>query len=203
MDSRKAQKQDGLRQQLIVAARAIIEEQGLSALNVREIAKRTGCAVGMVYKALKGIDDILIHVNAQTLDELHVLLRETATDNIPLETALSKIAHAYIDYHKRNPHLWSAFFEYHYADDYQVPEFFDEKIESVFTVIEKALLPSLGHNREKAFTLARVLWAGVHGICTLSLRGSLSRVKIQSENELVEALVSGIMLSARQTGYVN
>lgn len=198
MKSRLDCNKDILKDKIIITAKTILAEEGLSALNVREIAKRTGCAVGMVYKVLKGIDDIIIHVNAHTLDDLHVLLQKARQDKETLETVVYKLAYTYINYLKKNPHFWSALFEYHYDDGFVLPSFYEKKVEEIFLTIEEALLPVLNDNAKKAYTTARVLWAGVHGICTLSLCGSLGRVKIRSEKELIDTLVFGCLLSAKQ-----
>ncbi len=199
MKSRPVHNQEDLKNKIILEAKSILAEQGLSALNVREIAKRSECAVGMVYKVMKGIDDIILHVNANTLDDLHVLLKKGKGSNKPAETKVCKLANAYVNYHKKNSHLWRALFEYHYDEDFVPPPFYDKKIEAIFSTIEEVLLPIMNDNADKAYTTARVLWAGVHGICSLSLCGALSRVKIRSEKELIDKLVYGCLLSAKES----
>lgn len=199
MKPRFVHNQGQLKEKIIVSAKSILAEQGLPALNIREIAQRTGCAVGMVYKVLKGMDDIIIHVNAHTLDDLHAQLKELRGDNESLETIVYKLAYQYINFHKTNPHFWSALFEHHYNEDFVTPSFYEEKIEAIFLTIEEALLPVLNNDADKAYTTARVIWAGVHGICTLSLCGSLNRVKIRSEKELIDTLVFNCLLNAKQT----
>lgn len=197
MKAKTITQHENLKEKIVLIAREIIAEKGLSALTVRAVAQRAGCAVGMVYKALHGIDDILIHVNAITLDDLYRLIKDAVKGKKSMQKILSNIAYVYLGFHKEHPQYWSALFEYHYDDDYEVPEFFDKKIEIIFSTIENALLPHLGNDSHKAFTTARVLWAGIHGICTLSLRGSLSRVKIKTEKELIDQLVLGCTLSAK------
>jgi AcrR family transcriptional regulator len=198
MKTQTARNQENLKEKIILIAKAIIAEKGLEGFNIREIAKRAGCAVGMVYKVFRGVDDIIIHVNSQTLDDLYAVLKECGKKNETIENIVSRLAYAYIDFNKRNPHFWSALFEYHYAPDFIPPPFYDEKIETIFLTIEEALLPSMNNDKEKVYTAARALWAGVHGICTLSLCGSLSRVKIRSEKELIDAVVFNCLLSAKQ-----
>ncbi|GJL80089.1 MAG: TetR family transcriptional regulator [Nitrospinaceae bacterium] len=190
--------QENLKEKIIVVAKNIVADQGLSALNVREIAKRAECAVGMVYKVLKGIDDIVIHVNAHTLGDLHKRLKKVKRENKP-EAIINELVYSYINFHKTNPHFWSALFEYHYDDEFIIPSFYEKKIEAIFLTIEEALLPVLNNNADKAYNTARILWAGAHGICSLSLCGSLSRVKIRSEKELIDTLVTDCLLSAKET----
>lgn len=197
MKTETARNQEILKEKIVKIAKSIIAEKGLSGFNIREIAKRAGCAVGMVYKVFKGVDEIIIHVNSQTLDDLYELLKKPGRKSESIEIIVSRLAYSYIDFHKMNPHFWSALFEYHYAPDFIPPPFYDEKIETIFSTIEEALLPFMNNDQEKVYTTARVLWAGVHGICSLSLCGSLSRVKIRSEKELIDTLVSDCLLNAK------
>lgn len=198
MKKRSESDQAALQKTIIDVAQTIIATHGLSGLTIRKIATQANCAVGMVYKAFNSMDDILIHVNAQTLDDLQTkmstIVRQTSV--IDQET-LYTLACEYLAYHQKNPHFWQALFEYRYQDDVDIPDFYREKLGALFTLIEQTLKPILGKKTspETIATTAQVLWAGVHGICTLSLHGSLKRIDRASDQALIKALITNHLAS--------
>ncbi len=54
------------------------------------------------------------------------------------------------------------------------PEWYVEKVNSVFSLPVKALIPLFQGDIERAKNEARIIWGGVHGICLLGLTQRLS-----------------------------
>jgi hypothetical protein len=74
-----------------------------------------------------------------------------------------------------------------------LPEWYVPKMARFFTLVENILLPDMHNNRAKAKRAARVLWAGIHGICILALSGKLDLVGADSAEILAMSLVDNYM----------
>ena len=59
-----------LRTNTLLVARKIVAAEGLSALQARRVAQEAGCSVGTIYNLYDGLDDLIINVNAATLEDL-------------------------------------------------------------------------------------------------------------------------------------
>ncbi len=188
MARKTEQKHKELKEKIIVATQHIIAEEGLQGFNIRKVAKQVGCAVGMPYKIFKDSDEIIIHVNARSLENLHTQLKKLIENNKSDPDIAYQVAHAYLRYHKENPHFWSALFEHRYGENFETPPFYDEKINALFSLIQTVIPKTQGQDDNSQLT-AIALWAGLHGICSLSLNGSLSRIQMISEEKLIDTLV--------------
>jgi hypothetical protein len=63
-----------------------------------------------------------------------------------------------------------------------------------FAEVEEALLPVLGKDKKAARRAAHVLWAGIHGICVLSLSGKLALVGADVAETLAISFIDNYVL---------
>jgi hypothetical protein len=81
-------------------------------------------------------------------------------------------------------------FEHHLPSNAQLPGWYQQKLEGLMGRVEEALAPLFAQGREAdRQRAARVLWAGVHGITSLSTADKLSVVTTETASRLVEDLV--------------
>src|SRR5262245_51434064 len=72
-----------------------------------------------------------------------------------------------------------------------LPAWYQQKLETLMSRVETALAPEFGPGRDaERERAARVLWAGVHGITSLSTADKLSVVTTETANRLIEDLVA-------------
>ncbi len=71
MGRRSDHSRDNLRAMILEAARAILAADGLRGLTARRIAKAIGYSPGTLYNFFTNIDELILHVNAQTLDVVY------------------------------------------------------------------------------------------------------------------------------------
>ena len=190
-----------LRELILDAAQDIIQAQGLAGLSAREIARRIEYSPGTIYNMFENLDDVVLHVEARVLaaldKRLSALLQDgNATDRV------NRLAQAYLAFTHEQPRLWNLLFEHHLPATAALPSWYQQKLEGLMSRVEEALAPLFAPGREgDRQRAARVLWAGVHGITSLSTADKLSVVTTESASRLVEDLVCTYLAGlSRQAG---
>lgn len=178
---------------LIVAER-IVRREGYAGLSARKVAKPMGYTVGTLYLVFKNLDDLILHVNARTLDSLHATTTQAFEKTQDPQDRVIAIARAYIDFAAKNTHRWSMLFEHRQPQGEQRPPWYDEKVARSLALVEKALTPLAQHRSANEIKqAARTLWGGVHGICILALSQKLDTADANSVRVLVESLVDNYL----------
>lgn len=173
MGRRSDHSREELTAMAIEAAGAIIAEEGLAACSARRVAQRIGYTVGTLYHLFDNFDMLLLQVNARTVEMLEASLRDVPADQGG-EAAIGALADAYLRFTVTHPRRWQALFEHRLPGDTPLPDWYGGVVERLFTLVEHALPASLeAAMRHRA---ARVLWAGIQGICTLAASGKLGSV---------------------------
>jgi AcrR family transcriptional regulator len=179
-----------LRELIVDAAQDIIQVQGLAGLSAREIARRIEYSPGTIYNMFENLDDVVLHVEARVLDALDKRLASILQDGNSGDK-VGHLAQAYLAFTHEKPRLWNLLFEHHMPANTQLPGWYQQKLELLMGKVEEALAPLFPQGREAdRQRAARVLWAGVHGITSLSTADKLSVVTTETANRLVEDLVS-------------
>jgi AcrR family transcriptional regulator len=189
MGRRSVHTADQLRDVILEASRAIIAEQGLLALSAREIARRIDYSPGTLYNVFQNLDDIILTIEGQMLDRLSETLTALPVAATPGEQ-VRQLAHAYLAFSHDNPRLWNLLFEHHLPADQDVPGWYRAKLTGLLAQVEAAVLPLLPDaSGDTVRRSARVLWAGVHGITSLSTADKLSNVTSDTATQLIDDLV--------------
>lgn len=178
-----------LRELILDAARDIIETQGLAGLSAREIARRIGYSPGTIYNMYENLDDVVLRVEARVLDALDARLMAVMKDATGPDT-LIELGQAYLAFTHEKPKLWNLLFEHHLQPGAELPAWYQEKLDALLRRVEEALASNFpvgaDADRQRA---ARVLWAGVHGITSLSTADKLSTVTTEAASKLIDDLV--------------
>ncbi len=197
MGRRSDHSRDEIKAMALDQARTIVHEQGLAALSARRVATGIGYTVGTLYLVFRNLDELVLHMNARTLDEMHDHLQADSQRCRKPENCVLALAHSYIDFATKFPNLWGAVFEHRLPDSESSPHWYRERVERLFTLVEQALMP-LTKQRSKEVRLAsRALWGGVHGICILGLTGALANTGVEDVRNLVDSLIKNYLV-----GYV-
>jgi AcrR family transcriptional regulator len=179
---------DEIREMVLDAAETIIINEGYSALTARRIAMEIGYTVGSIYMVFANMADLVVHINAGTLDDLTEQMQQTP--NCTPEQNIADLAKTYVEFASRNFNRWSMIF----VKNAGIPEWYQEKIKQMFSLAEAQfaqLAPSCSAQQGKQ--AARVLWSGVHGICILSLTRELDAVAIKDIEDAVALLVKSFI----------
>ncbi len=189
MGRRSTHTPEQLRQLILDAAQAIIETNGLAGLSAREIARRIGYSPGTIYNMFQNLDDVVLHVEARVLDALDQRIGALTDAGTPEENVY-KLAEAYLAFTSERPKLWNLLFEHYMPGGSDTPPWYQQKLEMLMNRVERAMEPLFPPAETVARQRsARVLWAGVHGITSLSTANKLSNVTTEAAAYLVRDLI--------------
>lgn len=194
MGRRSSHTPDELRELILEAARTIVEQEGLAGLSARTIAKRIGYSPGTLYNVFDNLDDILLHVEARMLDDLEQKIVDAVSASSP-QLRLNELALCYLRFTQERPRLWNLLHEHHLPCDYEVPEWYVERFESLVHRVGEALssqrpdLPA-----ERVANSARVLWAGMHGITSLATARKLATIPSGNVAAMMDDLLTRYLL---------
>jgi len=166
-----ARRSDHTREELhgmiLDAAREIVDRQGLARLTTRRVADAIGYSSGTLYNLFKDLDDIVVHLNARTLDALFDEFAAVPRSD-DVEATLGAFADRYIDFVAERPRLWGLLFQ-NLPNQSPRPQWYYARMDRLFDLVHEALDPVFepGEEREK-HDAARVLWSGLHGMCSLA-----------------------------------
>lgn len=196
MGRRSVHTPDELREHMLQAATELIASSGLAGLSAREVARRIGYSAGTIYNVFDNLDDLILTIEGRMLDDLDAKLDKVGQSEDPRRNLL-ELAEAYLAYTHANPKLWNLLFEHHLPAGVDVPPAYRAKLDGLLARIEAAIAPLLpDRSVAEQRRAARVLWAGVHGITSLSTADKLSSVTSDSAwplaKDLVETYLDGL-----------
>lgn len=197
MGRRSDHSRDEIRRMALAAAQRRLESGGLAALTARRVADDIGYAVGTLYNLFDNLDMLIVHVNGATLDMLHDELAPTVTGRNP-DSDLAAMLAAYLRFLAEKGHLWGALFEHRRTGDTPLPDWYLAKVARVLGVLEAALRPLFpAGDAAGCSQAARVLWASLHGICSLGEAGKLPVISAQSVADMAGSLVDNYVAGLR------
>ena len=194
MARRSDHSREELREMTLTAAENIVVEQGYEGLSARKVATAIGYTVGTLYLVFENLDDLILHINARTLDRLHARMTESQANPGDAVDYLLQLGEIYIRFANDDPHRWAMVFEHRFSEDRVVPAWYQEKIARMFAMVEEGLEPLATNRPQLEVTqAARALWGGVHGICILALTDNLGIVGVDSVQDLTQSLISNYL----------
>ena len=199
MARRSEHSQEEIKEMLLKEAETIFIEESFAELKVRKIAMEIGYTVGSIYMVFDNMADLIMHVKGRTLDDIANQLSQVANGDTA-EKNIEQLAKTYLVYAEQNFNRWSMIFEHRLAENEVVPEWYQQKVDHVFSVVESQFKKlSTTHTDEQRQQAARALWSGVHGICTLSLTGKLDVVGVKNVKNTVVLLVDSFIKGWKQS----
>ena len=158
----------------LAAARRIVAADGIRGLSTRRIAGAIGYTAGTLYQLFDDLDDLIMRLNATTLDALLLKCKGVDLKREP-ENVLQDLAEFYIAFVTKNPKLWTAVVEHNLPSGKATPKWYRDRVGQLLGLVETALAPLYSPSRsEKKFLDARVLWGGLYGIASLAGADKLS-----------------------------
>ena len=194
MARRSDHSRDEIREMALSAVEGLVAEKGYEYLSARKVAAAIGYTVGTLYLVFENLDDLILQVNARTLDRLNLRMMAAAGGIGDDRKRLMALGQAYIRFAEDDPHLWEMVFKHRLPSDRTLPAWYQEKVWRMFAQVERCLKPIAGHRTPGEIAqAARALWGGVHGICILAVTGKLGGVGVESVPDLAESLLSNYL----------
>lgn len=184
----------------IEAGHKLFRKEGFTGTSARKIATEIGYTVGTLYNVFQNYNDLVLHINAKTLDALLLYVNERRLQQKAGLSAIAQaqdLAHAYIDFATENYFNWRALYEFTIGANEILPDWYARKIGAIFASVAHALDEKFNDDAIK-LTHAKIIWASVHGICQLALTDKLSIIETQSAKALTDTLVENYLYGAMQ-----
>lgn len=192
-----------LREMMIAAAREIIVSEGLSALSARRVTDRIGYSVGSLYQSFSSLDDLISHLNQQTLMDMRLAmdaaLKRGKKDGM---ACLKRLGRAYAQFAKDNPVLWRLAFEHRMPAGQTAPKATVLQGEALIQLVIEPLAAVTHLSGRQLETVAQVLWSGIHGICILTVTSRMQFVGRTALPTLTDSLIENYLsgVAASQAG---
>lgn len=192
-----------LRQALVDACLALIEEKGPSGFTLSEAAREAGVTPAAVYRHFEGRDDLIAEAALQGYEIFAALLEFAFDDGQPSAlTAFEAVGRAYLAFARRHPGHYVAMFESGISIQ-RTPEL-HEVARRALGVLETAA-ERLGRNipearRPPPQMFSAHVWAMSHGVVELFARGAPGSHSPFPPEELLE---TGIGIYLRGLGLID
>src|SRR5690349_8092638 len=190
MGRRNEHSRDELKALALRAAGDIVAESGAAALSMREVARRIGYTVGALYLVFTNLDDLIVHLNEQTIIELRASLeRIRGRPGQPAQNLRLLVA-AYLGFALLHTARWRLVFEHRLPEGQKAPPTYAGHTAAIFALVGRHLREAgVAKDDEGARELATALWSGAHGICMLAVTGKLQIVTQASVQRLLDVLL--------------
>ena len=196
MARRSDHSREEIKELALNATEEIVAEAGFHALSARKVASAIGYTVGTIYLVFKNLDDLIMQVNARTLETLYKNVSTLQKKDTPKEN-LVQFGRAYYDFAQQNPHLWSLIFEHHVAGGGDINPDLGERIQTLFDLVETEIKSlNLKKAKSEIHAASLALWSGVHGITILAITDKLFMADGVTAQEMIDQLINNFL-----TGY--
>jgi AcrR family transcriptional regulator len=158
------------------------------------VASKIGYTVGTLYHVFRNFDDLVIHMNAQTLDEMAALIQQHTRKKRNPENRIRAMAEFYVKYATDHPDRWRLVFEHQAPRGLPTPVQMKERRDVMFEMVADNLREiSPGRIPQEIDHTATALWSGIHGICILALTGKLYLGGAFSMVKLIDTLIDSVL----------
>jgi AcrR family transcriptional regulator len=178
-----------LRNGLLEAARAILEEESLSALTLRAVARKAGVSHAAPYRHFPNHEALLVELSLEGFDELREALAEAAKAQGSESDKIATIGAAYMRFVAQRPALARLMFGSQLPNRDQFPTL-GLKANSIGAEIGAALHDS---------ALGLAVWASVHGLAMLVLENVIDLGQRRSGLHVLPARAEIILRSLFST----
>lgn len=173
---RRAQYREGLRQEILDAARELFARDGYEATSIRKIAEKIGASSGILYHYFEDKPAIVAHLVAESFARLGQRMEAIAQDQAPPLDRVRRAGRAYIQFGLEHPHHYAMLFmkgeEFH--QEPRIMDVFQNDGCRCFARLQEMTAECLaaGQLREELTDPAEVaqcLWASIHGLVSIHI----------------------------------
>ena len=170
IEDRRERERAARRQLIITTARNLAEAEGWDAVTTRRLSTEIEYSQPVLYKHFAGMEQIAEAIALDGFDELADAIRAARSDADAANDALTRIAHAYLDFARDKPAVYDAMFTrattLHFAAEDTPPQ-----LTAAFAELRQAV--ALVADEQDADALTEVFFAALHGLVALSRAGRL------------------------------
>ena len=186
MARRNDHSKEELQALILSSALELVRKNGIEGLSARKLASKIKYSPGTVYSFYKNIDDLVMHINAYSLDSINLEIKKLTTVNH--KNILRSICKIIFNFNENEKNLWQLLFEYKYSKKTKIPMWYQEKITLILDKIEKTLL-KISKNKIIAHKLSRVFWTGLFGVISHNNNYKIKMSKSLQKTELMDSFL--------------
>ena len=194
-----------LRDAMILATAALIEEQGSLTFSITDAAKRAGVSSAAPYRHFHDKNDLLDNVRDLAFIGLHEALEETQRlyqNTSDTGAAVTAMGLTYLNYARNKRAFFSLMWEDHGQMQPERQNLANKSIgfSLLLTSVENHLLTGrpkslTAADRKTALTVATQLWALAHGVATLESNQLLDLFDESAQAEVILAEAASALLA--------
>lgn len=183
---------------ILKKAKDIILSKGFEELNIRDIAKKTGCSIGTIYNHYKNLDQIMRKINKDTLDslcfELEKVIKSKEGSIIDIDL-FSEMAGCYIDFAINNYELWQLLSKHSIITNKNISEWLQNSNNTAISLINSLVYEFFRRNdirlmnNTKSREVTTIIWSGLYGISTLNISKNTGHINNDSTKDLARSFV--------------
>jgi AcrR family transcriptional regulator len=181
--------QDDVVRMVVDAAETMARQEGLRGLSLRRIAAEIGYVPGSLYNLIGDLDDIILHLNARTLERLSEYLKTCIDPAKPAVENAFAVADGYLDFVMAEPLLWGLILEHRLLPGVETPHWFAQTLTATTGLVDDILRRLIADETERRLAVAS-LWAALHGIASLATSGKLAAVHKADPHAMARQLVA-------------
>ena len=186
-----------LRKRIQRAAAEIYNQEGITAISARAVAKGAGVSVGTIYAHFDGLPELMRSLWTGHVERFEVTLRELAAGEPDPVKRVAALLTAYIEFGLANSELYRGVFMFVRPAGLERPEQAALDSAAIWELLEEAIKEGQDQAEFAAGDpkrLAQILWSGVHGCLALPVNFDdfgLATAK-QTGSKTVDLLVKAI-----------
>lgn len=181
------------KQKLIQVTREIIDQQGIDAINMRDLGQKINLSRSALYRHFKNKDDLLAAIVAENFELLNSSIRQLSDNTNEPRSFLNAILLAYYDFGINNPEHYQLMFRKQW-DKEMYPEIAQSAF-VMFTVVEKCL-EKAGNIRKSSNQSTAIMYAFIHGLVELNIsEHSESEKGLDSPTHLIDSFLDLIFMN--------
>src|ERR1022692_1456431 len=195
---RRARAKEGLREEILDAARTLFVKEGYESVSIRRIADMIEYAPGTIYLYFRDKAEILDRICEETFAKLIVRMQAIEHDSAAPLDKLRRGLRTYIQFGLDNPnHYILTFIQakvHHQADSV-----FQSTGLKAFSCLRQCVQECVDARElvsNDADELAQTLWAGVHGLTSLLI--TCSGFPFVEQNRLIDRMVQTLVDGVRR-----
>ena len=195
---RRAREKEGLREEILDAARTLFVKEGYDSVSIRKIADRIEYAPGTIYLYFRDKAEILDRICEETFAKLIARMQAIENDTSAPLDKLRRGLRTYIQFGLDNPN--------HYIVTFVQAKMKGEA-SSVFQTIGRKAFACLRQGVQECIDtgelvsndgdeLAQTLWAGIHGLTSVLI--TCSGFPFVEHNRLIDRMVHTLVEGVRR-----
>lgn len=195
---RRVREKEGLREEILDAARTLFVKEGYESVSIRKIADKIEYAPGTIYLYFRDKAEILDRICEETFAKLHRKMEAIEHDTAAPLDKLRRGLRTYIQFGLENPNHYVVTF-IQAKVHLQSKSVFETTGRKTFACLRQGVQECIDAGElvcNDADELAQTLWAGIHGLTSVLI--TCTAFPFIEQNRLIDRMVQTLVEGVRR-----